>query len=70
MLNDLVFAIGAQISNSSYSGEVDGKLVYPMLRYDLGDVDGVRVDGFPAMHEIAAEIVERTLADRDSSAGP
>ena len=62
ILKDLVFGLSTHLDNSSYSGEVDGAMVYPILWYDLGELEGsVRLKGSAALHEIAGEIVEQVV---------
>ena len=62
ILKDLVFGLSTHLDNSSYSGEVDGVMVYPILWYDLGELEGsVRLKGSAALHEIAGEIVDQVL---------
>lgn len=55
LLEDLIFAVAAHLSGSSFSGRVDGREFYSRLVYAVGE-DGEYIFGPSSMHEKAAAV--------------
>ncbi len=71
ILKDLVFGLSTHLDNSSYSGEVDGVMVYPILWYDLGELEGsVRLKGSAAITRLQAKSSIRCYRLNQTASSP